>query len=581
MISYFKFTDGGDFTLNGSSYSGLINVVDSDVYTGSVFTSDSKKLSSTGTFLSKCFQDKLNFNYSAGTLLKDQIQQVSIQPRSILSVDLLKETLDILADNNTKIFASGVRLDNKFLNPLYRPLSGQTFVNCITSITNPVLKSIRLPLFKIPLRFALESNTRGFKQVFSQTSNKGSIFLTDGLSGFKYFNNGGAVTGFSNSVSALTFGQGYNINADFFHTYLHYDRHTDLLYQTNAQNFSIFNINYTAPIPRVFLQDIIDVTTSNSYVSVYNVVYGRNFRSVLVETGSDIAIEVYRLNDNNRIALLPRIELGFKTITNICQRFEDDLLIVVGTDVSGFAAFATFDIEEILNGNNTPASFVVTSIPIVATYGECADFDSDIVIFKKYNDLNYLESIEYRSISSPNYPLAQFKSTFDDIVKVNDIVSTMSTDLSADYTIIGSFYKNYNEYFINMQHSTSNVINTLTITDRSLTVDTKTMYTYLLSKNLKQNYINELESTRNSSIGLTLNGTLQKIIQDTLLIYYNFCQKFEFSGSVPSYTVSILLRALNLDDLLLYSNESVNIATLNRIINTILEVQNTIANELS
>lgn len=581
MISYFKYTDGTDFTLNGSAYAGLINVVDSTVYTGSIFSSNSKKLSSTGTFIAKCFEEKLNFNYSASSSLQDQLQQVSVYPRTILTLETLKDTLDVLAKNNAIIFSSGVRFDNNFLNPLYRSPTGQSFTNCITSFTNTNLRPIQLPLNKLPARFSAQANTSGFSEVFSQTSKKSSILLTDGLSGFKYFNNGGVVTGTSNSISALSFSRGYDINADFTHNYLHYNRHTGLVYQTNEQNFSIFSIDYTAPIPRTFLQDIIDISSTNTYTSVYNVTYGRNFRCVLVETGSDIAIEFYRLSNSELITILSRKDLGFNTITNICQRFEDDLLIVIGTDFNGATVFATFDIEDIVNNNVKPIVYALDIVPFTATFIECVDFDSDIVVLKRYNNLNFLEAVEYRSISAPSTPLARYTSTFDTVVRVNDIVSTMSVDLSADITVLGTFYSNYDSYFIDIRHSTSNIINTSIVTDSSFAVDSKTTYTYLLPKNLKQNYTNELDLTRNSSIGLTINGAMRKIIQDTLLVYYNFCQKFKFDDNVPSYTIANFLRSFNLDNLVLYSNESINIGTLNRIINAIIDIQNAIATELS
>jgi hypothetical protein len=588
VISYFKYTDGSDFTLNESSYSGLINVIDSTVYTGSVFNSNSQELSSTNTFLAKCFEENLNFNFSSSTSLKDQIQRVSIYPRTILTLDTLKETLDVLSKNNAIIFAAGVRFDNKFLNPLYRSAASQSFTNCITSFTDTNLRPIKLPLSKLPVGFSEQSNIDGFSGVFAPTSRKSSILLTDGLSGFKYFNSvnldSGMVTGLSNSISALMFGTGYTVDAEFTHDYLHYNRHTGLLYQTNDQDFSIFSIDYSAPIPHVFLQDKINISALNNYTSVYNVTYGRNFRCSLVETGTDIAIEFYRLNDTELITIQSRTALGFKTITNICQRFEDDLLVVVGTDSNDLPTFATFDIEEIANGNIVPLSYFLDTTPINATFAECTDFDSDIIVFKKYSALDFLEAVEYRSISAPSTPLAQYTPTFDIGLRVNDIVSTMSVDLSADNTVVGTFYNNYDSYFIDLCHSTSNVINTAIVTDSSFTVDTKTTYTYLLPKDLKQNYTDELDLTRNSSIGLTLNGALHKIIQDTLLVYYNFCQQIKFdrdnSPFLPTYTIATFLQSFNLDNLLLYSNESVNIGTINRLINSIIDIQTAIASEL-
>lgn len=581
MISYFKFTDGSDFTLNGSPYTGLINVIDSNVYTGSIFDSNSKQLSSTGTFLSKCFEKGINFNFTARSTLKNEIQKVSVYPRTILTVDTLQDTLAALSENNLKIFASSVRYDNKFLNPLYRSPNDQSFTNCITSVSDTNVRPIRFPLNKIPIAFSQQSNIAGFTETFTSTLKKSSILLTDGLSGFKYFNNGGSVTGLCNSVSAVQFGSGYPNNIDFTHNYLHYNRHTDLVYQTNNFSFSVFNIDYTSPIPRTLLQDTIDISSTNSIISFYNVAYGRNFRSALVETGSDIVIEFYRVDNAKLITTLSRLDLNLKTITNICQRFEDDLLIVVGTDFTDVQVFATFDIEEIINGNTTPITYTSDISPIFATFAECADFDSDIVIFKRYNSVGYLDSVEYRSITAPTSILAQYNSEFDINVRVNDIVSTASVDLSADNRVLGTFYSNYNSYFIDIVHRTDNKVNTAIVTDTSFTVDTKTVYTYLLPKNLKQSYTHDLNLIRNSSIGLTINGVLHKIITDTLSLYYNYRQKFLFgSDGSPLYTVATFLQSFNVDNLLLYSNESINIGTLNRVINAITDIQTAIVNEL-
>lgn len=581
MISYFKFTDGDDFTLNGNPYRGVINVIDTDVYTNAIYTSDSRKLSSTGTFVSKCYEQKLNFNFSSGTLLKEQIQQITIQPRAILTVDLLRETLEILARNNARIYASGVRFDNKFLNPLYRSLSAQVYVNTVTSLQTPVLKPVKLPLYRLPLSYAVERSILGFNNVLSDTSTKSSLLLTDGLSGFKYFNNEGVIQGFTNSVSALTFGDGYGVDLNFSHKYLHFNRYTNLLYQTNIHDFCVYDITYTSPTPRVFLQDIIGTSNATETISGFNVSYGRHFRCN--NNINDRSMEIYRISDYKQVARIPYSLLNFTSVNCICQRFEDDLLVLVGENGIGQNAFAAFDVEELINFNYKPLSFVtnyLTGIPIVATFAECVDFDSDIIVFKKYNSRGYIEYVEYRSISSPNYPLAKFDSSFENAVRMTDVVNSLYLDLSADYTIMGYTYDR-DPNFIDIQHRTSKTINTVILTEKSITADDKSLYTFLLPKQLKQNYIYELDTIRNSSIGLTLNGAIRKLIHDTLAIYYNYCQKFEFSGELPVYTVSILLKELKVDNFLVYNNESINIGTLNRIINAILEIQNTMANELS
>ncbi len=201
-------------------------------------------------------------------------------------------------------------------------------------------------------------------------------------------------------------------------------------------------------------------------------------------------------------------------------------------------------------------------------------------MFKLFNNLGNIVQIDYRSISTPNYPLARFTGDFESIVRVNDNISSSNINLSGASFIIGDRF-GWNTPFYDLVHRTGKSINTVAVTARTFTADDKTLYTFLLPKQLKQNYVYELDTARNSSVGLVLNGAIRKLIRDTLAIYYNYCQNFEFSGDVPEYTVSILLKELKVDDFLLYSNESINTSTLNRIINRILEIQNTIAVELS
>ena len=54
MIEFFKYTGGNAFTLSGSDYIGLFNVVNGKAYTGKSFSSTSVELSSKDTFLANC-----------------------------------------------------------------------------------------------------------------------------------------------------------------------------------------------------------------------------------------------------------------------------------------------------------------------------------------------------------------------------------------------------------------------------------------------------------------------------------------------------------------------------------------------
>ena len=581
MIAYYKHTYGGDFLLNGSDYTGPLTVIDSIAYTGSVFTTNSRQLSNTGTFLSNCLLKKLNFKYTADPIVERDIESVSVYPRTILTLDTLVDTFDVLNENNLKLYCAGVRVDNNFLNPLYRSPDNLSFTNCITSFNNVNFRPVKLPLSRLPVIYSLQATDANFGKIFTPTNLKSSILLTDNLSGFRYFNNSGLATGLVNSVSAILFKDGYPENSSFTHNFLYYNKYINSIYQTNENtSYSIFDIDYTSPIPRTILRDTISTSLLNIPISPFTSAYGRNFRSVIVQTGDDVIIEVYGVTNTDKVLDLTRESLGFDEFIRICQRFEDDILIVYGKR-SGVTIIASFDIEALINGDFTPSSYSESEISIPTTI-ECVDFDSDIIVLKTYNSNNYLDKVELASISAPKLPLAQFSSNFNSTVKVNDLINTMTSDLSADQTVLGTFFKNYDSYFIDMQYSTGDVINTAIIAQDSLTVDTKTVYYYLLPAELKQNYDNSAPAIRNSSIGLTINSVLRTIIQDTLLIYYNFTERFRYSSStkLPQDTIANILKTFNLDNLLLFSNESVNIGSLNRVINSIITIQRALAREI-
>ena len=581
MIAYYKHTNGGDFTLNGSDYRGPLNVIDSVAYTGSTFTTNSKQLSSTGTFISNCLLKKLNFKYTAEPIVASDIESVSVYPRTILTLNALIDVFDVLNTNNLKLYCAGVRFDNNFLNPLYRSPDNLSYTSCITSFANTTFRPVKLPLSRLPVTYTTQATDVNFDNIFTPTYLKSSILLTDNLSGFKYFNNTGLATGLVNSVSAILFKDGYPVNSSFAHNYLYYDKYSNTIYQTNENgNYSIFDIDYTSPIPRAILRDTIDTSPLEIPISLYTSAYGRNFRSVIVQTGDDIVIEVYGVTNTDKILSLTRESLGFDEFERICQRFEDDILIVYGKR-SGVTIVASFDIEALINNDFTPLSYSESELT-TPTIIECTDFDSDVIVLKTYNANNYLDKVELVSISAPKLPLTRFSSNFNSTVRVNDIVNTLTSDLSADQTVLGTFFKNYDSYFVDMQYSTGNSINTAIIARDSFTLDNKTVYYYLLPADLKQNYTNQVPIIRNSSIGLTINSILRTIIQDTLLVYYNFTERFRYSSEskIPQDTISNILKTFNLDNLLLFSNESINIGSLNRVINSIVTIQQAIAREI-
>jgi len=147
MISYFKYVDEGNFTVNSSNYSGMVNVVGDNVYTGSILTSNSVLLSATDTFLPKVIQNKINIGPTLNTDIP--VSKANILQRDILNQNTIKSIADKLNTNNLNIYANQVTYNPNAFNILSKTQDNLTYSYCITSSTDSFNGKL-LPKFRVP-----------------------------------------------------------------------------------------------------------------------------------------------------------------------------------------------------------------------------------------------------------------------------------------------------------------------------------------------------------------------------------------------------------------------------------------------
>ena len=105
MIDYFKYTEGNAFTLSGSDFIGLFNVIDGVAWTGKSFSSTSARLSSKDTFLSNCFLAEMEFDRTASRVNESLIlSNPEISPRNVIDQGFIDTNLGILNKNSLSFF---------------------------------------------------------------------------------------------------------------------------------------------------------------------------------------------------------------------------------------------------------------------------------------------------------------------------------------------------------------------------------------------------------------------------------------------------------------------------------------------
>ena len=117
MISYFKYTAGESFTLNGDDYSGFFTVVNGSAYTGKSITPDSRLLVSKDTLLANCYLAKKEFDRTAAPVRGSNVIALpEISPRNVIDQNFLNKNLGILNDNNLNLYSLNLNSDINLIN---------------------------------------------------------------------------------------------------------------------------------------------------------------------------------------------------------------------------------------------------------------------------------------------------------------------------------------------------------------------------------------------------------------------------------------------------------------------------------
>lgn len=566
MISYFKYVDSGAFTANASPYSGMVTVVGDNVYSGSKLTSNSVLLSATNTFLPQVIQNRIDFGPTYNE--KIQLSKANILQRDILNLNTIRNIMDKLNTNNLRIFANQIAYNPNIFNSLTKTQDQLTFTYCVTSV-NDTFNGKKLPLFRS------SADSTDFAKIKGNSVDENTLFLT-GLSGTYYYYSSGYVIKGNTTSSTTTVAEGLNATT-FDHKFIKFNPYTNTLYQTTTDNCTIYNFNYGNGGNVLSLNDRFDITATRTLTDRRNSTYGASYRTALVEEQGALVLEISYVDSQNSIITYSSQELGFNTVTRVVQRFEDDILIVIGT--IGDNIFAkVYDIPELIKSPTPLYSNELIGCNLTDVY-ELATFDSNILIVRRYKEDNTLNYVEFRSVTNSKYPTVRFSVDSQlGILKVNQIISEQYTAIDTTNIVLlptDAVSNNNNVYDI--QFSVSDTLNAIIVFSDSYTVINNSVFLQLVYPYIEKRYVDI--DIYDNSIGLNLNNTFKNIIFDTVKLYLSCSKKYKFrnDGTIRGYDPILSINNILTDDLYLYENEYINVGVINRVINALYALQEKLA----
>jgi hypothetical protein len=565
MISYFKYTDGSAFTLDGVDYKGVVTVQNETAYAGSIYSPISKPLSAKQTFMAGAITNRLEFNYSRTSALSSKILPVEVYPKSVLDVTTLANIVETLNENNLAIFASGVGYDQNYSNPLFCTSDTNSFVSSVSSLTSGLISR---KIFDTTLSLSGTLSAKTSRPITKESS----VFITLST-GYKYFNGVESIQGRINSPIVPTLFPSTFIGMKESINNLVYDKFKGVLYQTTPSAVVIYNYDYETPNNTVSLIDDFDISKAGVVDDLSKTSYGRSYRTVVARASGANVFEIYQVTSAEVVKSYLIKDLGFDTIERTAQRFEDDVLVILGK-VGDKLVLKTYDIDR-LKINSIPLYDQPIDIKELPAYIKFSPFDSNICIFHFFSSSG-LTRIELRSISGNkvNSPAAVITGRQFNLF-ARQSISTITTPINAldicpntprDILVYDVQFDVGEDVYSIVYANTYIKTNNAPIMKTIVPFDTASRYDGI--------------TIADSSIGLVINSALKNVIYDTITLYYlfNTVRRID-SNSIYTETTS---NVKNVDptNLLIYANESINIGVINRTIAEILALQTDLASKI-
>jgi hypothetical protein len=583
MSTYFKYTDGESFTLNGSDYVGFFHVLNGIPYTLKETGNDSLELTPKTTFLSDIYTNQYHLDNTYSNI-------TDIRPNYTNCLDVLdKQGIDDLlvgVNDNNLICIKGMILSNPIVYNYSK--NGCHFYGLEFGEAE---NSTRIPYKQGYYNIEPFSNTNKWS---GMDNIKAGNITVDTYEDFKYicadeestyvfsgnFTNTDPLKLLSKIDNDPFYDVTHQIHNDYENSKMLFVKNDFISVYDTSNYMNCGNLILMDQIPltptdtTVYKWDTVDqtwedvlLTWDNGYSTINSnnpefIKFGKNIRTSITDNVLNIidkySSEVYQVINLSNYKILE--------VLGIDVRVTDDFIAIVYKDATSKINILVFDPStntEVINSS-------IESIDSSRDYQRVKFSEVDSNIIHTYNDKEF----QTRFISNIEYPAGRLEN--GDLSYLKDYIWS-KVDETWDYIPINWDYED----------SASNSYNNILIS--TYAANNKM---YMLAHNIGRIYafnqpiIESLYSSipidlekyftgvncSESSIGLYLNHAFSNVLKDVINIFNKNYGKFTI-GEREVYLEQIDDIAFTAHNLYINGNETINVIALQRILTLITEMQ--------
>lgn len=549
MKSYYKYTNGDAFTLNGGKYTGFFHYKDDIPYTGVDDYKQMQKLSPQHTFMYEFFSKRKNFNniYTNVDTIKEYLTNVF----DILNKEGLDSAFNQLESNNLTCFKSLITY-----NPnIYETKAGEVFCYGIYSPhTGMEIYDFALPLDE----FRFYDDWKFLDDVIAGT------FVVNVEEDFKYF----CITTDTIYVLQGSFVKGTPLSVlssqSTGETYLaiYQDPTNEELLILTKDSIKIYDLSNFYICDTLILKDSISLSAPIDETTKKWVKIGKNVRIELNTSKNEIY--VFNKNTTELFYTINLDDYNVKTPMAVDVRFTDDLLLLVFINDKKTTQLLELDL---LNKSSK-----ITTIYDINTRN-----NYDLKFSLSDSDIFYLFNTgknEMRFISRPERIAGRMEDgelLYPRNFKWKEPDITYNTFLGKwNYANQPSNIFNnlvFSEYYFN-----GNVYTLIHNISRLYPIKNAAASALfsMIPTNLTKNF--DGVACSESSMGLYFNSAISNIVKDVLSLYINAygTLKFKKDGIEVEFLDEI---EETTNDLYINGNETFNVISMQRIFSLINKIQ--------
>lgn len=579
-MSYFKYDDGNAFLLNGVPYTGFFNVdTDGTVYTGKSRNTNSEVLSSSGTYVSDFYVNRLEFDNTLS-----QIEDISYKYPSkldVLNKNKMEEIFEYLNLNNLKVFKSLTIRNKQIIN---FQNSDSHFYGLSSNSNDAYGKD-----FPYGKNVVTHIDPFSFEPEWAYIDSiKVGTILVDVNNNFKYLASTGTdiitLSGsFTNKTPLALIKYEQIPQPDLIYQISH-DEEDDKIFIVRKDEIFVYEASNYINCGELLLVDKIpliltdvdtykwsthikwkDARTKWSQRYVFHnknnpefIKFGKNIR-----TGFDDGkLKIYNKFTNDFLG-----EYAISgNILSIAVRNVDDLITILATIEGEFMIhyinpindeMVSQKIKEFSHSENATIKF--------------SNFDSNIIYTSN------LKQIQMRNITDGQYPFA--------FITEENLLYPEDLKWGEAYAKFGSIKRKWNTKLMK-----SNNLNNILIDNQNVGSEFHLFLhnigrIYALKQpisilnrtnlplSLKKTYNGIL--TSETSFGVYFNSNLRKIVEDVLTLYQKASRTYTYS---PDDVIDTTIKSLEIDieNFYMQGNETFNALVLQRIIKNVVDLQKTL-----